>query len=51
MQQWHPPDPHCFKVNFDAAVFRQSSLVGIGVIVRNNVGEAVGALSSPIPMA
>ena len=51
MQQWHPPDPHCFKVNFDAVVFRRSSLVGIGVIVRNNEREAVGALSSSIPMA
>ncbi|XP_075659628.1 uncharacterized protein LOC142629508 [Castanea sativa] len=51
MQQWRPPDPHCFKVNFNVAVFRCSSLVGIGVIVRNNGGEAVGALSSPIPMA
>ena len=32
-------------------MFRRSSLAGIGVIVRNNEGEAIGALSSPIPMA
>ena len=41
----------CFKVNFDATVFRRSNLAGIGVIARNHDGEAAGALSSPIPMA
>ena len=51
MQQWCPPDPHCFKVNFDATLFCRSSLAGIGVIVSNNEGETVGALSLPIPMA
>ena len=51
MQQRRPPDPQCFKVNFDAAVFRRSTLAGIGVIAHNHDGEAVGALSSPIPMA
>ncbi|KAK9993986.1 hypothetical protein SO802_023689 [Lithocarpus litseifolius] len=35
LQQWRPPDPHCLKINFDAAVFRRSSLAGIGVVVRN----------------
>ena len=29
MQQWRPPDPQCFKVNFDAALFRRSNLAGI----------------------
>ena len=51
MQQWRPPKPQCFKVNFDATVFRASRLAGLGVIVRNNSGEAVGALSSSIPLA
>ncbi|KAK9987671.1 hypothetical protein SO802_027910 [Lithocarpus litseifolius] len=51
LQQWRPPDPHCLKINFDAAVFRQSSLASVGVVVRNNVGEVEGAMSSPIPMA
>ena len=41
----------CFKVNFDATVFRRSNLAGIGVIACNHDGEAAGALSSPIPMA
>ena len=50
MQQWHPPDLHCLKINFDIAVFHRSSLAGI-VVVRNNAGEVEGALSSSIPMA
>ena len=51
MQQWRPSDLHCLKINFDAAVFRRSSLAGIGVVVRNNAGEVEGALSSSISMA
>ena len=51
MQQWRPPDFQCFKVNFNAALFRRSNLADIGVIAHNHDGEAVGALSSPIPMA
>ncbi|KAL4606836.1 hypothetical protein ACB092_09G132900 [Castanea dentata] len=51
MQQWRPPEPYCYKVNFDAAVFHVSSLVGIGVIIRNDGWEVVGALSLSNPMA
>ena len=51
MQQWCPPEPHCYKVNFNAVVFRVSRLVGISVIVHNDGGETMGALSSSIPMA
>ena len=51
MQQWRPPEPQCFKVNFDAMVFHASHLAGLGVIVRNDGGEAVGTLSSSIPLA
>ncbi|KAK9993995.1 hypothetical protein SO802_023698 [Lithocarpus litseifolius] len=45
LQQWRPPDPHCLKINFDAAVFRRSSLAGIGVVVRNCVVEDLEALA------
>ena len=51
MQQWRPPEPQCFKVNFDAMVFHASHLAGLGVIVRNDGGEAAGALSSSSPLA
>ena len=42
-----PPAPNIYKVNFDAAVFRSSNYAGLGVIVRDNCGAAIGALSMP----
>ena len=51
VQQWRPPDSHCFKVNFDAAVFRDLNKAGLGVIVRDCGGAVLGALSSSIPLA
>lgn len=38
-------------MNFDAAVFRDSNRVGIGVIACDCEGAALGALSSSIPLA
>ena len=50
MQQWRPPEPSIYKVNFDAAVFRASNLVGVGVIVCDNWGDPIGALAMPVPL-
>ena len=50
LQQWCPPTPNIFKVNFDALVFRSSNLAGVGVIVCNSSGAAVEALSVPISL-
>ena len=47
--QWHPPDYPYYKANFDTGVFKASSSAGIGVIIRDNRGEAIGALSVPTP--
>ena len=49
--QWHPPEFPYYKANFDAAIFRQSSSTRTGVIIRDNKGEAIGALSMPIPLS
>ena len=38
-------------MNFDATTFSSSNLTGIGVIVRDCDGEAIGALSMPILLA
>ena len=46
--QWHPPKANQYKVNFDASVFKEPNLVGIGVIIRDWRGEAIAALSMPI---
>ena len=48
-QLWGPSDQARYKVNFDAAVFKPSNSASIGVIARNWRGEAIGALSLPIP--
>ena len=49
--QWRPPEYPFFKANFDAAVFKSSSSAGINVIIRDGMGEAIGALTMPIPLA
>ena len=51
VQRWRPPNSHCYKVNFDAAVFRDLNRAGISVIIHNCGGAALGALSSSIPLA
>lgn len=51
IHQWRPPKYPFFKANFDAAVFKTSSSAGIGVIIRDGMGEAIGALTMPIPLA
>jgi len=45
LHQWHPPNLDVHKVNFDAAVFKASNSVGIGVVVRDWRDKVVGALS------
>ncbi|KAK7815580.1 hypothetical protein CFP56_001439 [Quercus suber] len=47
--KWKPPNAPCVKVNFDGALFSQAELAGIGVIIRNDQGLAMAALSQQIP--
>ena len=51
LQQWRPPDANFFKANFDAAVFKSENLAGLGVIIRDWCGEAIGALTTLVPLA
>ncbi|XP_075658588.1 uncharacterized protein LOC142628359 [Castanea sativa] len=50
LQHWQPPDLGSYKVNFDAAIFSASNSTGLGVMMRDCAGEAIGALSMPIPL-
>jgi len=50
LQQWCPPTPDIFKVNFNAAIFQSSNLAGLDVIVCDSSGAAIGALSVPISL-
>ncbi|XP_065618956.1 uncharacterized protein LOC136063028 [Quercus suber] len=51
MHQWRPPEYGTYKVNFDAAIFKASNTAGIGVIICDWGGQAIGALSMSMPLA
>ena len=50
-QQWRPPDAFIYKANFDAAVFKSENRAGLGVVIRDWCGEAIGALTTSVPLA
>ena len=49
VQSWCPPPGTLFKLNFDAAVFMDMESSGFGVVIRNNMGEVMAALSTKGP--
>jgi ribonuclease HI len=42
--KWKPPLLGRYKVNYDGAMFEESSEAGIGVIIRNNRGEVMASM-------
>ena len=42
---WKPLDPKRYKVNVDGAVFKHRKKAGIGVVIRDETGEVITALS------
>ena len=46
--QWQPPAENSFKVNFDRAVFGEEQEAGIGVVIRDNEGYVLAALSEKV---
>ena len=49
VQKWEPPTGSSYKINFDAAVFVEINASSVGVIVRNDKGETMAALSASGP--
>ena len=47
--KWRPPIAPCVKANFDGAIFSQDGLAGTNVIIRNEQGLVMAALSQQIP--
>ena len=44
-ERWTAPDRNGYKTNFDGAMFHDSGEVGLGVVIRNDEGEVMAALS------
>ena len=42
---WKPPSHGLYKINLDGAVFSKNKQAGAGVIIRNEAGEVIAALS------
>ena len=45
---WIPPPKSSLKVNFDWATFTDIDKAGLGVIIRNDHGQAIASLSEQI---
>ena len=43
--RWRPPKQGWYKVNTDGATFKDIKCCGVGVVIRNEKGELMGALS------
>ncbi|XP_030940020.1 uncharacterized protein LOC115964934 [Quercus lobata] len=48
--KWEPPPTDWIKINFDGAVFQDRNEAGLGVIIRNDHGLIMAALTQTIPL-
>ncbi|XP_075645677.1 uncharacterized protein LOC142616777 [Castanea sativa] len=51
VHNWCPPEAHIFKANFDVAVFKSKKLAGLGVVIKDWRGEAIGAVTMSVRLA
>ena len=42
---WTAPPENCFKLNFDAAIFKDINASSFGVVIHNELGEVMAALA------
>ena len=45
---WQPPSASSVKTNYDGAMFAESNMAGIGIVVRNSEDRVLAALSEQI---
>nr|POF04761.1 putative ribonuclease h protein [Quercus suber] len=48
--RWCPPPIGLLKVNFDGALFAEENIAGLGIIIRNESGLVMAALTQQIPL-
>ena len=48
--RWRPPPSGLLKINFDEALSTKENIAGLGIIVRNENGLAMVALTQQIPL-
>ena len=48
--RWFPPEQQFYKVNFGGAIFKNIDAVGLGVVICDNNGEVMGAMSQRVPL-
>ena len=48
--KWEPPPTDWFKINFDGAVSQEMDEAGLGIIIRNDHGLIMTALTQVIPL-
>ena len=49
-QRWSPPEPGMYKANYDGAYFAEEEAAGIGVVVRNELGQMMASLAEKLLM-
>ena len=42
---WIPPPANSLKINFDGALFKDINKSGLGVVIRNDLGQVLASLS------
>ena len=45
---WMPPSPTRYKINVDRAVFKEQKMAGVGILIRDAMGQLIGAYSKKI---
>ena len=48
--RWAPPEPGIYKANYDGAYFAEEEDSGIGVVVRNDLGQVMASLAEKLAM-
>lgn len=48
--RWCPPDQHCYKANYDGAIFKSTNTAGLGAVIRDSHGDILGAISIRVPL-